>query len=417
MMRIDRDILENIEKEQGDSFYILDTKQFAKNFDALLDAFKIYYPNTNIAYSYKTNYIPRLCKIIDEKGGYAEVVSGMEMTLAEKLCVPSEKIYFNGPVKEAEYIEKLLKESGKVNVDSWEELLKVEKIAKDNKQVFGLGMRCNFDVGDGVISRFGFDVGKEGFREAIQVIENSEYLELIGLHTHIATRSLDSWTNRTKRMVEVLEEYFSKDLEKLQYISLGGGMSGNMAQELREQFSSYIPSFKEYAEVSSKVFAEYINSKELNQNPELLIEPGTALAANSMLYVTKIVSIKHVQDRTIATLSGSSYNIMPGGKNLPIKIYKNSEAEHKSFDNIYFAGYTCIESDYLYKSYSGEIAVGDFIVFSEVGSYSVVMKPPFIKPNVSIVEMVDDSHASYRVIKERETFDDVFHTYLLKCEY
>jgi len=416
-MRIDREILENIEKEQGDSFYILDTEKFEKNFDALLDEFKIYYPNTNIAYSYKTNYIPRLCKIIDEKGGYAEVVSGMEMTLAEKLCVPSEKIYFNGPVKENEYIEKLLKDGGKVNVDSWEELLSIEQIAEVNKQVFRLGLRCNFDVGDGVISRFGFDVGKDEFREAIQVIENCKYLELIGLHTHIATRSLDSWKNRTKRMVEVLEEFFSKDLEKLQYISLGGGMSGNMAQELREQFSNYIPSFKEYAKVSSKVFAEYINSKRLKQNPELLIEPGTALAANSMFYVTKIVSIKQVQDRTIVTLSGSSYNIMPGGKNLPIKIYKNNGVEHKYFNNIYFAGYTCIESDYLYKKYSGEIAVGDYIVFSEVGSYSIVMKPPFIKPNVSIVEILDNSQTTYRIIKRKETFDDIFHTYLIKCEY
>lgn len=416
-MRIDRKILENIEKEQGDSFYILDTEQFDKNFDALLDEFRVYYSNTNIAYSYKTNYIPRLCKIIDEKGGYAEVVSGMEMTLAEKLCVPSEKIYFNGPVKENGYIEKLLKNGGKVNIDSWDELLNVEQIAEDNKQVFRLALRCNFDVDDGVISRFGFDVGKDEFREAIQFIENSKYLELIGLHTHVATRSLDSWENRTKRMVEVLENFFSGDLEKLQYISLGGGMSGSMAQELKKQFSSYIPSFKEYAEVSSKVFSEYINGKGLKQNPELLIEPGTALAANSMLYVTKIVSIKQVQDRTIATLSGSSYNIMPGGKNLPIKIYKKAELEHKSFDNIYFAGYTCIESDYLYKNYSGEIAVGDFIVFSEVGSYSVVMKPPFIKPNVSIIEILDNSQTTYKVIKRRETFDDVFHTYLLKCEY
>jgi len=102
---------------------------------------------------------------------------------------------------------------------------------------------------------------------------------------------------------------------------------------------------------------------------------------------------------------------MPGGKNLPISVYKNVENQHSYFDNIYYSGYTCIESDYLYKKYSGEIAIDDFVIFREVGSYSIVMKPPFIKPNVGIVEIVDDN--SYKVIKEKETFDDIFHTYSL----
>jgi len=410
-VKLNLEILEKIEKEQGDSFYILDAKQFSKNFVKLLDEFRVYYPSTNIAYSYKTNYIPRLCKIVNEQSGYAEVVSGMEMTLAEKIGVPSKNIYFNGPVKEDEYIKRLLINDGKVNVDSLEELLRIEKIAKENKQIFKLGLRCNFNVDDGVISRFGFDVSKEEFKKSISIIENSEYLELIGLHTHIATRSLDSWKNRTKKIIEVLEEFFSDKLEGFKYISLGGGMSGDMPQELREQFSSYIPTFKEYAEVSSKVFAEYIHNKKLKHNPELLIEPGTALAANSMLYATKIVSIKQIQDRTVATLSGSSYNIMPGGKNLPITVYKNSKIEHKHFENIYFAGYTCIESDYLYNGYNGEITVGDFILFSEVGSYSIVMKPPFIKPNVSMVELLEDE-STYKLIKSKEDFDDIFHTYV-----
>jgi len=302
-MNLNLEILKHIEKEQGDSFYILDTKQFSDNFDTLLNEFKTYYPHTNIAYSYKTNYIPTLCKIIDDKNGYAEVVSGMEMTLAEKINVESKNIYFNGPVKEDKYLQKLLVNGGKVNIDSLEELLRVEKIANKKKQMFGLGLRCNFNVDDGVISRFGFDVENGEFKEAINIIEKNKYLKLIGLHTHIATRSLDSWKNRTKRMIEVLEDFFSEKLENLKYVSLGGGMSGDMPLELKEQFSSYIPSFKEYAAVSSKVFAEYINSKDLVKQPELLIEPGTALAANSVLYVTKIISIKQVQDRTIATLS------------------------------------------------------------------------------------------------------------------
>ena len=62
----------------GDAFYILDSKKFNNNFIELSNAFKTIYPNFNIAYSYKTNYTPKLCKIVNKNGGYAEVVSEME---------------------------------------------------------------------------------------------------------------------------------------------------------------------------------------------------------------------------------------------------------------------------------------------------------------------------------------------------
>ena len=47
-----------------------------------------------------------------------------------------------------------------------------------------------------------------------------------------------------------------------------------------------------------------------------------------------------------------------------------------------------------------------FIVFDDVGSYSVVMKPPFILPNVSIIE-IHPEQLSFKLIKKRETFDDL----------
>jgi hypothetical protein len=39
------------------------------------------------------------------------------------------------------------------------------------------------------------------------------------------------------------------------------------------------------------------------------------------------------------------------------------------------------------------------------------MKPPFILPNVAILEP-DESNQSYRLIKRRETFEDIFHTHI-----
>ena len=71
------EVLSKLTEYYGDAFYVLHKEQFVNNFNELKNVFQDYYPQFNIAYSYKTNYIPRLCQIINELGGLAEVVSDM----------------------------------------------------------------------------------------------------------------------------------------------------------------------------------------------------------------------------------------------------------------------------------------------------------------------------------------------------
>ena len=65
--------------------YILNKKVFNNEYFKLLDAFKSKYAKTNIAYSFKTNYVPDLVNEVKKNKGYAEVVSSMELKLARKI--------------------------------------------------------------------------------------------------------------------------------------------------------------------------------------------------------------------------------------------------------------------------------------------------------------------------------------------
>lgn len=78
------------------------------------------------------------------------------------------------------------------------------------------------------------------------------------------------------------------------------------------------------------------------------------------------------------------------------------------FEDVDLVGFTCIEGDVLYKDYKGRLAIGDVIVISNCGSYSLVMKPPFILPNFPVLDICEKK---VEVIKRRETFDDIFHTF------
>ena len=107
-MIINANEIDALRKEYGDAFYLLDSEQFRNNFLELRDAFRSIYPNFNIAYSYKTNYTPKFCKIVNELGGYGEVVSEMELEIALRVGVEPNRIIWNGPIKNAEKLEAFL---------------------------------------------------------------------------------------------------------------------------------------------------------------------------------------------------------------------------------------------------------------------------------------------------------------------
>lgn len=404
-MDIKFDNLVDLANTYGEAFYLLDSKQFDENYDNLTKAFSDEYPYFNIAYSYKTNYIPKLCKIVDKKGGYAEVVSDMEMEVAIRCGVHPSKIIWNGPIKKLNKVKELLLAGGTVNIDSYDELKQIEKIAEEfPKHCLNVGIRCNFDVGDGVISRFGFDTDAEQFNQSIEIIKNIRNLHLVNLQCHFAKRNIEYWPARVDGMLDVVDKVYRMIGYVPDRVDFGGGLFGNMHPDLKEQFSYSIPSYVDYAKVVANKFALHFPDTKI----ELLIEPGSALVGDCMKFVGRVKSIKRVQDKYFATVLGSQKNISMVSVNPPMEIIK-SENTHVYYKDIDIVGYTCIEGDVLFKKYRGELAVDDFVVFSNCGSYSVVMKPPFILPNFPILDI---SGNNVQIIKKQETFDDLFHTFL-----
>ena len=96
--------------------------------------------------------------------------------------------------------------------------------------------------------------------------------------------------------------------------------------------------------------------------------------------------------------------------NPPIEIYSFSN-ENKSFNGLDIVGYTCIENDILYRNYNGLLGEGDIISFGNCGSYSIVMKPPFILPNCPVLSFEKDV---WKLEKRQERFQDIFKTYTFK---
>lgn len=403
-MKMDERLLVEAVEASGGACYLLDSRQFEDNYRELKAAFSVYYPQINLAYSYKTNYTPKLCRIVNELGGFAEVVSDMELEIALRVGVRPERIIWNGPYKNRKKVEELLLLGGSVNIDAAYELEMVQDIvSKHPEHEFNLGIRCNFEIPDGIISRFGFDINSEEFCETVSFIKNTPNVRFSELQCHFASRRLETWRPRAEGMLALLDKIAIMP----DRIDLGGGLFGKMADSLKTQFDSSIPDYAEYAAEVGPLFAQYFANKDYK--PTLILEPGSALVGDCMKFIAKIVNIKQVRGKSIATVIGSVYNINPtmNGKNPPLEILKMGDTgEH--YKDLDFGGFTCIESDYLYRHYEGRLSVGDYAMFGNVGSYSIVLKPPFILPNFPIVEICD---GRIETIKRQEYFDDIFHTF------
>ena len=397
---MDKSIIQKLIKEYGDAFYLLDSKQFGINYSELKNAFSSVYPRINIAYSYKTNYTPKLCRFVNDLGGYAEVVSEMEWRLAEKIGVKPENVIWNGPIKNPLELERFLLLGGVANLDSPDELETVKQIvARHRDAVIRLGIRVNYDVGDGVVSRFGFDAEAPEFKECLLYITGTENVEFVGLQCHFAKRNAEYWPARVREMINLIDR--AGVVPKR--IDLGGGIYGKMADSLKAQFSSCIPGYEAYA-AAVKAFADRFG----NDGPELIVEPGSALVGDCMKFVGVVKSIKCVRGKWFATVTGSQKNISMTGVNPPIEIVHTGK-DAREYRDVDIVGYTCIEGDVIYHHYDGKLGIGDAVVIGNCGSYSLVMKPPFILPNFPVLDV---SWGETELIKAGETFDDVFHTYL-----
>lgn len=401
-MEINKTNIEQLRKEYGNAFYLLDSEQYRNNFIELRETFRKIYPNFNIAYSYKTNYTPKFCKIVNELGGYAEVVSEMELEIALRVGVKPNRIIWNGPIKNPKKLEEFLVAGGTDNIDSVEELEVVKNIAERHPdKTLNLGIRCNYEVNDGVVSRFGFDVDSEGFKKVLAFVTSTPNVHFINFQCHFAKRQIEYWPARAKGMVELIDRLGIIP----ERIDIGGGLFGKMADSLKAQFTNEIPDYQAYAEAAARVFAEYFADKDVK--PELLIEPGSAVVGDCMKFVGTVKTIKNIRGKWFATILGSQKNISMTGINPPMEVIAMG-GEQKEYENMDIVGFTCIEGDVLYHNYNGKLAHEDAIVISNCGSYSLVMKPPFILPNFPVLDICGEKT---EVIKRGEVFDDLFHTF------
>ena len=389
----------------GTSFYIFDKNKFKSNFLNYKNSFCNLYKKTEIAYAYKSNYMPILGDIVSENKGMIEVVSDLEYDIALRSISPT-RIIYNGPVKTKENLYKALSLGSIINLDSKYEIECIKELLNENRLTQAqVGIRVNFKVLD-YVSRFGFNVENGELDRAINLINEDKRIKIISIHSHFSTKekSLEIFASRTKQMCNIYKKLYTT--HPIEYLDIGGGFFGTMPQELIEKFKTKVPSLIEYAKIISSTLLEELENCRL---PTLIVEPGVSLVGDTMNLYAEILELKKIEGKNIAICDTSINVVNPTRSTIsaPYKIIKMQDSGKKEEvkQKYTIVGNTCMEHDIIIEEYLGICERGDFIVFKNRGAYSNVYTPPFIMSPPPILGL------DGVVYKTRDNVDSVISVY------
>lgn len=409
--------LHTISKTVGDAFYVLHETHYVKNLQDLKAAFQNLYPKVIIGYSYKTNYIPKLCVLAKQHGVYAEVVSDMELELALALGYDYNQIIFNGPLKKEKDIENALLGNSIINLDAAYEIDYIENIVKKYpNKTFKVGLRINMSLvnADGTsaiqegleVGRFGFDPAHTEFPNAITRLKQlGVVINALHGHTSSSDRSLKNFETIVKTLCKVRNDH---QLDNIAYVNIGGGYFGPMPKGLLNRET---PSFTDYANTIIQQLLK--DTWFAKHQPYIILEPGVSVVSNALSYVSKIMNIKTIRDKNFILMEGGVYHVKPTFHklNLPFQIIPKTEPNNPQTAYYDVVGSTCMEKDVVLSNIAlSNPQQGDFIQIDNVGGYTLVKTPNFINYVPAIVSI---ENKTFKIIRHKQTINDVLASYNL----
>lgn len=199
-------------------YFLISQQELDENIGSFQNALKTIWPNSQLAYSVKTNSLPWLLRYLHEKGVFAEVVSDDEYQLAKSCGYYDDAIVFNGPIKGKDQLIDALITNAIVNLDSKSDLKILEEY--DGEINRNIGIRVNPDPSVFELRDIGYD--KDGFRFGFSD-ENSEFAHAlhvvrtktaqIGLHLHCNS------ITRSKNVYIAIARYAAKLIKNTNYPS------------------------------------------------------------------------------------------------------------------------------------------------------------------------------------------------------
>lgn len=393
------------------------TPSYIYNFDVLRHNLTVMAQAFNgiphlLCYALKANSNLLLLDLIASSGYGAEVVSRGELTLALKSGFPANNIIFTGVGKTSDELEYAIKTGIMlINVESYQEIELVNKIAKKLKTKQNTAIRINPDVPIETHpyiatghheSKFGVDFSD--FTAIINRIKKLSYICLTGIHLHLGSQIMDLAPLREgiKHIEKLLTLCRQKNVQ-IHYVDLGGGLGYNY--EYDHVHESAHP-FKKTQGITPYAWAQCIKDSLPSFSGTIIVEPGRWLTASTGILLTRILYTKHMNKKSFAVVDAGMNDLLrPALYNafhsiVPVTKHFGSK---KKWDVV---GPICETGDFLaHDRILPDLYPQDLLAIFDTGAYGYVLSSQYNSrlrgPEIAIEKN------SVKILRERESIDDL----------
>ena len=387
---------QNLTKLYGTPIYCYSYEKLKKNIINFINNFKSF--NPLVCFSVKANSNVNLLREIKKFNFGADVVSIGEMMKVLKAGFDPKKVVFSGVGKTSEELSYAInKNILLINIESEEELIEVEKIAKKKRKLVDIGIRLNPNTDAKTLKKIStgkkenkFGVTEKAFFNLLNYSKKSKYLNLKCLSVHIGSQ-ITSYKPYEKTL-GIIKKIIHKSNHKFEYIDLGGGMGITYENEKKLNYKKYNNSIKNFLK---------------KNKTKIIFEPGRSIIGNTGILISKVIYIKKTQNKDFIILdSGMNDLIRPalyGSKHKIIPLKRISNNSNKNYE---FVGPICESTDkFLNIKKFQKLKKNDLIAICDVGAYGMSLSSNYNVRAKPIEILIKGSKVS--IIKKRQKLKDI----------
>jgi len=388
---------QSLAQTYGTPLYIYDFDAMREQFETLKEAFRG--RKSILAYAVKANSNLSVIKHFASLGSGADCVSIGEVRRALMAGVPAYKILFSGVGKRDDEIrEAILSDILYINVESEEELLRVEMVARelDKKARISVRVNPNIDpkthpyISTGLHdNKFGVEI--DAAKRMYIRSKNSDFLDAVGIHFHIGSQltELEPIYEAAVIVADLMRSLSAIDIN-LKFFDIGGGLGVRYNDETT---------------ITPYDYAQAILGAIKGLDVTIICEPGRFLTANAGYFLTQVLYEKQNGKKRFVIVDGAMNDLIRPSL---YKAYHRIEVLDKegklSLADV--VGPVCESGDFLAKDYPlPKMEHNDLLVVHSAGAYGFGMGSNYNTRGRSAEIAMENGEA--RMIRNRECFDDL----------
>lgn len=372
------------------------------------------FTGATVVYASKAWCNRAVLQVIADESIHVDVASGGELFTALKAGIDPSRIVFHGNNKSTQELADALDVSvGRIVVDSFDELARLETLARARDVVVPVWLRITpgIDAHTHEYVRTGHDDQKFGFTLSLGLADDAlvqalaaPHIEVVGIHAHIGSQifGVEPFVANAQVMIDLLHRWRDQFAVTLSELNLGGGMG-----------IAYLP---EDDPVDVAAFGDAVLDAVAHQCalqnfpvPALFVEPGRALIAPSTLTLYEVGTIKALPGLTtwVSIDGGMSDNIRPSLYGSVHEVALANRDSSRPTMLVSVVGKHCESGDLIRDRVAlpDDLAVGDLLAVAATGAYTASMASNYNRLPRPAAVMV--SNGEVRVVQRRETYEDL----------